>query len=48
MLDPSAASALACAKAVESGGEGKQIRQVNRLWVACDFEMPALPLPGLD
>lgn len=29
-------------------GAGKQIRPVNRLWVACDFEMPALPLSGLD
>lgn len=29
-------------------GVGKQIRPVNRLWVACDFEMPALPLSGLD
>lgn len=29
-------------------GEGKQIRPVNRLWAACDLEMPALPLSGLD
>lgn len=29
-------------------GEGKQIRAVNRLWAACDLEMPALPLSGPD